>query len=81
MDMPTDILALLGLWMYAAIQFAKGRAFPENITIYLSLGIPFLLAGVVVYGNEQLVTYASTTAKLFLFGTGAWAIGKAGQAK
>lgn len=77
MDESMDVLALLGLWLYVAIQFGKGKAWSEKLTIYLSLGLPFILGAVVVFAPPQFVEYAQATARLFLYGIGFWAVNKA----
>lgn len=79
MDESMDVLALLGLWLYVAIQFGKGKAWSDGWTIYLSLSLPFLLGAVVVFAPPQYVEYAQTTAKLFLYGIGFWAVNKASK--
>jgi hypothetical protein len=76
-----DILALLGLWMYTALQLGKGKAWANKWTIYLSLGIPFLLAAVTVWGSESLQLYAQNMARIFLYGTNVWAVGSLTQKK
>jgi small basic protein len=79
MDMNLDTLALLGLWMFAAIQLGKGKAWADKWTIYLSLGVPFVLAALPVWGGANAKLYVEYMAKIFLYGTNVWAIGKVTQ--
>jgi hypothetical protein len=79
-DVNLDTLALLGLWMYAAIQLGKGKAWADKWTIYLSLGILFVLAVVPIWGSDNAKSYVEAMAKIFMYGTNVWAIGKVTQA-
>lgn len=76
-----DALMLLGFWLYTVIQFGKGKAWGEKWTIYLSIGLPLLVAAVPIYGDERLNQYAQVVAQLFLAAIGVWAINKASQEK
>jgi hypothetical protein len=74
-----DALALLGLWMFTAIQLGKGKAWPLKWTIYFSLLLPFALAVVPVWGSDSVKLYAEYVAKIFLYGTSTWAVGSLTQ--
>jgi|GEM_PF-5017466 len=85
MDLPTigniapETLALLGFWLFTAIQFAKGKLWPDKWTALMSIVLPFALAAVVQFGNEMATQYVQLVAVLFLLATGTWAINKAGR--
>lgn len=87
MEFPTianikpEVLMLLGFWLFTAIQFTKGKVYPDKLTSYVSLVAPFLVAAVPVWGGENMNAYAQVVAELYLMGTGVWAINKAGKSE
>jgi hypothetical protein len=72
-------VVFLGLWLFVALQFNKGKLWPSTWTGGISLAAPFLLAWVPVYGSVKLNAYVQVMAMLYLVGTGFWAINKAGK--
>ena len=72
---------LLGTWAFIAIQFAKGRVWGDRWTAHISIGAPFLMAWVPVWGDAKMNGYAQAMAVIFLIATGFWSVYKASAAK
>lgn len=76
-DMQT--VGLLALWVFVVVQFNKGKVWPNKWTAAITLGLPFLLAWVPVWGSPAINAYAQVVAIIFLGGSGFWAITKVGR--